>query len=211
MTTSRSPVVMVATLQEVNFCGNYWWLLGIANGGGRFGGLSPVRLGCWTCQNHGNMAVCRCRLLDSRVLRCRRQLSVDPDDGRRCSIWPMPAGSTINWRRPCAGRSGRCVRRSGPTGWWMPERRKVWPMCCWIWVAFEEAETWFRQADPAFCLAEVQWNRSRVALARGDLPRAWQLAEGRWLSDLTRRSRSQGFPHPLLAGLAGVRGGGGLG
>ena len=119
---------------------------------------------------------------DPRTLRCRHQLSADPDDGRRllnlanaCRLDDQLAEALCwaQWSvRPAAWPDGGVNARAaqGLANVLLDLGR------------FEEAETWFRQADPACRLAEVQWNRSRVALARGDLPRAWQLAEGRWLA-----------------------------
>ena len=113
-----------------------------------------------------------------------------------CSIWLMPPLDDQLAEALCWAQWS--VRPAvWPIGWWMPERHRAWPMCCWISVAFRRRRSGF--GDPACRLAEVQWNRSRVALARGDLPRAWQLAEGRWLADLTV-GPGQGFAPPFWQG-----------
>ena len=118
----------------------------------------------------------------SRVLSCRRELSVDADDGLRL----------LNLANACRLddqlTEALCWAQWSvrPNGWpdGVVDARAAQGLANVLLDLgrFEEAETWFCKADPAFCLAEVQWNRSRVALAQGDLLRAWQLAEGRWLS-----------------------------
>ena len=105
----------------------------------------------------------------SRVLSCRRELSVDADDGLRL----------LNLANACRLddqlTEALCWAQWSvrPNGWpdGVVDARAAQGLANVLLDLgrFEEAETWFCKADPAFCLAEVQWNRSRVALAQGDL------------------------------------------
>ena len=118
----------------------------------------------------------------SRVLRCRRELSVDADDGLRLLNLANACRLDDQLTEALCWAQWSVRPNSWPDG--VVDARAAQGLANVLLDLgrFEAAETWFSKADPAFCLAEVQWNRSRIALARGDLLRAWQLAEGRWLS-----------------------------
>ena len=118
----------------------------------------------------------------SRVLRCRRELSVDADDGLRLLNLANACRLDDQLTEALCWAQWSVRPNSWPDG--VVDARAAQGLANVLLDLgrFEAAEAWFFKADPAFRLAEVQWNRSRIALARGDLLRAWQLAEGRWLS-----------------------------
>ena len=117
----------------------------------------------------------------SRVLRCRRELSVDADDGLRLLNLANACRLDDQLTEALCWAQWSVRPNSWPDG--VVDARAAQGLANVLLDLgrFEAAETWFCKADSAFCMAEVQESQSRSPRA-GDLLRAWQLAEGRWLS-----------------------------